>query len=196
MNIYTEWKQKIDVEAAVAVGEINTRRLISEEYIRMNARLHQANESYGTSGRNYADDVLKVHSIVQAVSILDYGSGKGTLKASLPQGLDVREYDPAIPLIAMHPEPADLVVCTDVLEHIEPDYLAEVLEDIHSLAVKGVYLTVATRPAKKFLEDGRNAHLIVEPATWWISKINACFNDSKGGGYQFDQKHLMVWLAK
>jgi hypothetical protein len=28
--------------------------------------------------------------------------------------------------------------------------------------------TIATKPAGKFLKDGRNAHLIQKPASWWL----------------------------
>jgi hypothetical protein len=31
-------------------------------------------------------------------------------------------------------------------------------------------------PAKRILKDGRNAHLILEDASWWISKLCNYFN--------------------
>jgi hypothetical protein len=45
------------------------------------------------------------------------------------------------------------------------------MSDLRDLAKRAVFLVVATRPAKKVLADGRNAHLIVEPASWWLPKI-------------------------
>ncbi len=80
-------------------------------------------------------------------------------------------YDPAIEGLDDEPEPADLVVCGDVLEHIEPECLDAVLDDLKRCTVKAIFLTVATRPAKKTLSDGRNAHLIQQPAEWWLPKI-------------------------
>jgi hypothetical protein len=32
---------------------------------------------------------------------------------------------------------------------------------------------IATPPAEKILPDGRNAHLIQEPITWWMPKLEA-----------------------
>ena len=62
-------------------------------------------------------------------------------------------------------------MCSDVLEHIEPELLENVLDDLCGLSQKAVYLCVATRPAKKILSDGRNAHLIVEDESWWLPKL-------------------------
>lgn len=170
--------------------------LITEDYLRLNADLHESNAAYGTSGSKHATDVLWVYANIGAESILDYGAGKGLLRKSLPASLDVREYDPAIPRIAMRPGKADLVTCTDVLEHIEPECLTEVLEDINSLAAKGVFLSVSCRPAKKFLADGRNAHLIVERPMWWLGKLIGCFRNARAGGVWFDDTNMIVWIKK
>jgi hypothetical protein len=78
-------------------------------------------------------------------------------------------YDPAIESFSQLPSPADLVICWDVLEHVEPNCLDSVLAHIKSLAIKSVYLVIATRAdSSKLLPDGRNPHLIVKPAQWWI----------------------------
>lgn len=146
--------------------------LISEEYRALNGHLHETNDGYGRSGHKWADDIRELANICAARTILDYGCGKATLAASL---LDktVLCYDPAIPQHSEQPDPADLVVCGDVLEHIEPDFLDAVLDDLQRLTLKAVFLVVATRPAKKILADGRNAHLIQEPYSWWVPKIMA-----------------------
>ena len=170
--------------------------LISPEYAALNASLHKSNDAYGTSGSLYADDVARFCLSLNARSVLDYGAGKGLMKKSLPATLDVREYDPAIEAISARPEKADIVTCTDVLEHIEPDYLLEVLEDINGLSVRGVFLSIACRPAKKFLSDGRNAHLIVEKPMWWLGKISACFSHAVIGGVRFDKGNLIAWIGK
>jgi hypothetical protein len=73
--------------------------------------------------------------------------------------------------------PADVVVCNDVLEHVEPEHLDEVLKHMASLAKKAIVLTVATVPAVKTLADGRNAHLIVENARWWYTKLEPYFGN-------------------
>jgi hypothetical protein len=96
------------------------------------------------------------------------------LAAALPE-LKIREYDPAIPGKDGEPEAAEFVVCTDVLEHIELDCLDEVLDHIRWLAGKYAFLNIATRPAVKVLPDGRNAHLIIESADWWKTRVERFF---------------------
>ncbi len=86
-------------------------------------------------------------------------------------GWDVREYDPGIIGKDALPKPADLVIATDVLEHIEPELLGNVLEHIRSLARLGVFLNIATSPAREILPDGRNAHLIIRPPAWWREEL-------------------------
>jgi hypothetical protein len=137
----------------------------------------------GVSGAKWAPMVHQLAGDLQAKTVLDYGSGKGTLKSALLDGrwsatmmqhglpYEVFEYDPAIAGKTEKPASADLVVCGDVLEHIEPDCLEDVLDDLRNIAQKAVFLVVATRPAKKVLSDGRNAHLIVERSWWWLPKI-------------------------
>jgi hypothetical protein len=105
--------------------------------------------------------------------VLDYGCGQGSLARAI--GDRVKEYDPAIPEKAAAPAPADLVVCTDVLEHIEPDCLAHVLDHLRDLTLKACFVVIATRPAMKFLADGRNAHLIIETDAFWRKQLDMRF---------------------
>lgn len=148
--------------------------LITEEYSRLNADLHNSNLKYGTSGGKWAGPVKELAVALGTRDILDYGCGKGTLSQNIP--FKIKQYDPAIPLKATHPRPADIVVCTDVMEHIEPDLLDNVLDHIQDLTKKAAFFVVATRPAVKTLADGRNAHLTVEPIDWWLPKFWARFN--------------------
>lgn len=150
--------------------------LISDHYRRLNAEMHEQKQEYGVSGRHWAEKVDKIARACEADTVLDYGCGQGTLRqALLADALPpyrVLEYDPAIPGKMARPiRRVDFVVCGDVLEHVEPDCLYEVLDDIRDLARKAVFLVVATAPARKHLPDGRNAHLIVEPPSWWLRKI-------------------------
>lgn len=68
-----------------------------------------------------------------------------------------------------------MVACCDVLEHVEPDLLTNVLIDIREYADKAVYLVISTRLAAKVLADGRNAHLIVKPLDWWQEVLTQHF---------------------
>lgn len=151
--------------------------LITESYRELNKRLHETNPAFGISGQKYVEEVKNLSEYIKADSILDYGCGKGTLKNSLSVSGIVKEYDPAIPGKDFPPEPADLVVCTDVLEHIEPECLDDVLADISRLTKKAAYLVVATFPAKKSLPDGRNAHLIQRNRSFWDEKVKKHFRE-------------------
>lgn len=159
--------------------------MISEGYRALNAQLHSDSQEYGTSGRKYADAVRLWATDLGCASILDYGCGKSTLRRAMVDWPDFREYDPAVPGKDAKPQPADMVVCTDVMEHIEPQFLDEVLEDIHSLAVRGVFFVVATGPAKKVLADGTNAHKIIQDERFWLPRMLAwwevlSFNKGRG----------------
>jgi hypothetical protein len=74
------------------------------------------------------------------------------------------------------PSPAQMVCCIDVLEHIEPDKLEDVLDHLEELTEEILFCTVTTAPARKTLSDGRNAHLIVKPMSWWLPKIMERFS--------------------
>lgn len=148
--------------------------LISHGYRAQNAQMHRENPAFGNSGSKWALVIDPLARSLGCSTLLDYGCGRGTLATALTAApYAVREYDPAIPGKDEPPEPADLVVCTDVLEHIEPECLDDVLADLARLSRKATWMVIATQPAMKALPDGRNAHLIVEPVGWWIGKIEA-----------------------
>ena len=144
--------------------------LISEAYRAMNRELHRSNATYGTSGKQWAPFVRHLVKRHGLSDVLDYGCGKQTLAKALPD-LKIRGYDPAFEELAAPPEPADLVVCGDVLEHVEPQHLDAVFDDLARCARRFAFLVVATRPAKKQLADGRNAHLSQLSASRWLAYI-------------------------
>ena len=143
--------------------------LISSGYQELNAQLHDDRPDYGTSGQKWAQIVSMLMQEYGCVSVLDYGCGKRTLERAL--GFPIKNYDPCIPEFAQAPEPADLVCCTDVLEHIEPECIDAVLDDLKRVTGKVAFFTVATGPAKKALPDGRNAHVLQRPPKWWLPNL-------------------------
>lgn len=149
--------------------------LISPQYLELQRELHARPNGYGGKGDKWAAGVADLVESLGAWSVLDYGAGEGSLKKALlpllTRSVRVSEYDPAMPGKDANPEFADLVVCTDVLEHIEPDRLLTVLAHLKVLARKAVFVVVATRPSNKTMTDGRNAHLIVEPGAWWQARL-------------------------
>lgn len=151
--------------------------LISQEYKSLNSDLHQTG-NFGKSGHRWVRYIEMVIDQFQIKSLVDYGAGQQTLKKNLAhlQNISITSYDPAISELSATPAPAELVTCTDVLEHIEPEYLESVLDHLESLTQQVAFFVIPTGPAGKTLADGRNAHLIQKPLEWWLPKLLARFN--------------------
>jgi len=155
--------------------------VLSPEYAEMNRRLHEEVDAYGSGSIADAKQITAFCRQHGLKSILDFGCGKGALKPAV-QGvapdLKVLEFDPAIEGKQDLPqEQVDLIVALDVMEHIEPEYLSNVLETMRDLGPKLVFLVIALFPAKKVLADGRNAHLILESVSWWSTRLAPYFQE-------------------
>ena len=147
--------------------------LISAEYRMLNEELHRTNLAYGVGGKRHVQMVLDLVATMKSPSVLDYGCGKGLLAQALP--FPIWEYDPAIPGKTESPRPADLVICTDVLEHIELYHLAYVLDDLRRCVKNVGFFVIDTEKAIKTLPDGRNTHLIVKDRRWWDKHLRKFF---------------------
>jgi len=111
---------------------------------------------------------------MQVTHLLDYGCGSNVnlakhLKAD--HKVTYQAYDPGVKRFSKDPLPAQMVACIDVLEHIEPENLENVLDHLASLVEVILFCTVSTCAAMKILSDGRNAHLIQEPMSFWLPKL-------------------------
>lgn len=151
--------------------------LISDDYLAQQKQLH-ATGQYGIVGFTWAD-VVRQLSQSGRKTILDYGCGQRTLEKALGPAYRIACYDPAIEGLDTPPEPADVVVCTDVLEHVEPEFIDAVLQDIARLTKEVTLLVAHTGPAGKFLPDGRNAHLTQQGARWWTYRFLQYFEPLK-----------------
>lgn len=163
--------------------------MISEDYRAQQKQMHE-NPNYGVASTQYAPLVTSLVNAFQVSEVLDYGAGKGRLAQSLRPDHDVqvRMYEPAVEEWSDAPDPAEMVCCIDVLEHIEPDYLDDVLDDLQRVTRDCGFFSIHTGPAAKTLPDGRNAHLIQEDYRWWLPKIWSRFHvdqmgHTKGGFY-------------
>jgi len=144
---------------------------ISAGYLAEQQRLHQQ-PAYGSRGYNWGYMVAGIARIEECRSILDYGAGKGTLTKTLTRSNHlVQAYDPAVNEFAAQPSPADLVVCVDVLEHIEPACLDGVLGHLAKLTKKILFVAISMREAKRQLSDGRNAHVLIQSGPWWREQL-------------------------
>lgn len=150
---------------------------ISKEYLEIQKELHK-NPDYGQASLYYAKFVKQIFEEYNFKSISDYGAGKRKLEKKLIEhGLKNFKYYPYDPAFTEYglPQKADMVCCIDVLEHIEEVYLSKVLDELKAITTKLGFFTIALSPAVKLLKDGRNAHLILKPASWWLPLICSRF---------------------
>lgn len=153
--------------------------LISDEYQKQCQQLHEEDPSWGVASIKEAPMVAAIINKLGINSVIDYGAGKCRLGKAMREHLDHKislvNYDPGVPEISEIPEPAEMVACIDVLEHIEQDRVDAVLDDIARLTQRCAYVTISCQPAKRILPDGRNAHITLHPPHWWLEKLDEKF---------------------
>ena len=129
-------------------------------------------------------------------TLLDYGCGKAIpydkdrckevdLRHPIQKLCDLKSfdlYDPAYEKYAELPDKKyDVVVCTDVLEHIAEQDIDYVLTQILSRSNKVVFLNISCRPAVKHFKEGKfkgkNVHISVFDPIWWGHKIGNIWNN-------------------
>lgn len=164
-----DWKPAPKREIPVPISE-SRLPVISDGYRALNQQMHDTVLSYGSGGEFYRDKVIELVNAFKTTQVLDYGCGKGLLAKSLP--FPIWEYDPAVPEKAALPRPAHIVICTDVLEHVEPAYLHAVLRDLARVTKVVAFLSINTGPARKTLPDGRNTHLLQRSRQWWTRRLD------------------------
>jgi SAM-dependent methyltransferase len=158
--------------AGSAAGASAGGPTISDAYQQQNRQMHEEREGYGVMAQAHLRE-LQILTRVISRDVLDYGCGKRLLEKGL--GFPISNYDPGIPGLDSPPEPADVVACIDVLEHIEPDLIGNVIDDLARVTRRVGYFEISTVPATKNLPDGRNAHLIVESPDWWAEQMGRRF---------------------
>ena len=142
-------------------------------------------------GRSLEKEAPRIKRMIErtgALTILDYGSGKGQQydpKQFVAPGEgewesvidywgvdEVTCFDPAYaPYSALPTSRFDGVVCTDVLEHCPEEDIEWIVGEIFGFAEQFVYLAVACYPANKRLPSGENAHCTIQPPDWWQAVV-------------------------
>lgn len=157
-------------------------------------KMHQDPDlRWGNDGKFHAEAIVELANRVNAQTMLDFGCGRSSLSKMLKKigftRMQCTDYDPGRPKKAKLPEGSfDIVSCTDVLEHIEPEHLDEVLRTIASKARKAAYFVVDCISANTLLPDGRNAHLTVQPGMWWLVKLEQAFGEGWTFGRDISRK--------
>lgn len=154
--------------------------MISPNYLKVLQHEHQRHP-WGYWGYERAPDIRSLVQEQGWQSVLDYGCGSthGVREWAKQHGwaVDLREYDPAVLGYEKKPSPADLVICIDVMEHVEEQYVKRVLDHIQALAVKSAWFTIALEPAGRTLAlTGQNAHVTLHSHQWWLPKLRERFD--------------------
>lgn len=126
-----------------------------------------------------------------AIRVLDYGCGFGNdwhmplvpkngRKVTTPEFIGEKlvgfhKYDPAHPLYDGDPPGIfNLVICTDVLEHVPINDMPGVLKHIRSKCTKDatVLISIPTIPSKNAFLDGENMHCTLLSKEEWYKLFN------------------------
>jgi len=133
-------------------------------------------------GFNIAPEVWKLWRRPDSGTFRDYGAGEGkALDWFAEKGLDVDGVD----LVKLHPKvreaslwemgddiaPTDYAYSADVMEHIPPERVDEVLAAIRARTLVSAAFQIATVPCSQGRKHGLNLHLTVHPRAWWQSKL-------------------------
>ena len=146
-------------------------------------------------GENIAHEFLKQAKPKQGATVLDLGcgTGRGGLNLAFFGGLDVTMVDFAdncldediVPMLetqkhALRFVEADLSqplpvqaaygFCTDVMEHIRPHHVDQVIENCLT-ACQHVFFQISTVDDKAGVLVGHKLHLSVHPYEWWLKKL-------------------------
>lgn len=144
------------------------------------------------SGVSLGPHVDAIGSLLQqfnSKSLLDYGAGKARFyDAKLFRGRDGQPatlqtywglermylYDPGYEPFSRLPDGAfDVVICTDVMEHIPEEDLPWVIDELFGYTRQFMYVCVATYPARKTFPNGENVHVTLRDRKWWIDLFDS-----------------------
>ena len=130
-------------------------------------------------------------------TVLDFGSGTGvhwTKKVRIPGQRELQtaseffgprlrgfyRYDPAHPEYCIKPiGKFDIIMCTEVLEHIPTDELPELLTEMKSYLTDDgvVILTIPKGLSNNAFPDGKNLHITLMETKEWNELLDLYFDD-------------------
>lgn len=143
---------------------------INEKMLEQIQLVHSSENKW--NGNSLIDHIPRIEAIIEDYgieTILDYGCGKAKYH---PSHWNATKYDPGVSEFSEKPTSRhDLIICTDVLEHVEEEYIDEVLQEIFQNANKFVYFCIGVHPAEEILPDGRNAHVLLKTVAWWKERL-------------------------
>lgn len=149
--------------------------------------------SKGSSLFKHVPYLARIVKEYRVKNILDYGCGKATFwnweysRATInSHDYSVTLYDPGVEKYNKLPDGRyDLVVCTDVLEHLHPDDTEEVVKRLVYYTRRHLFCCIALTPAKKTFPDGTNYHTNLHSQEYWKDLFHREVEDyeKKHGSY-------------
>lgn len=151
------------------------------DYIKQYELLYKIKKNYGKTSIKLYDMLEKIINDLNILSILDYGCGKSKLLDLIKKNkkIKVYKYDPAIKKYSkLTKNKVNLVICTDVLQHVPLYDLDRVLKEIKS---KGVYVLfyIKCTNHKTKLPNKTYANCTVYDKKWWLEKLSNYYYDIK-----------------
>ena len=135
-------------------------------------------------GEGFASEFVRLAQITKETSVIDFGCGTGRGGKAIHEltGCSVvltdfadncLDEDTKLPFVVSDlAEPmglrADVGYCTDVMEHIPPDQVHDVIENIME-CVDRCFFKIAMFPDNMGALIGQPLHLSVFPLQWWVS---------------------------
>jgi hypothetical protein len=144
-------------------------RTYSEPWLQRHRDTHSQHVEFGTHRHPYLHDLMKKIAAEFAggdrPSLLDYGCGKGAFLGEMSRsGLFrfTRGYDPAVAAFRARPSQVyDLVVCLDVLDQTEDEFVEPIIEDVAQFTGRFAVFDVIT------VQTPRLSHLNPRSAETW-----------------------------
>lgn len=170
--------------------------LISTEYKALLTKKHD-DKPWGGAGHSWVPMIAPLlNRFGDGFTILDFGCGRGTFKREMeklrPDAV-ITEYDPGVRgKDVLDWSCVDYVVCTDVMEHVEEEHVARTLATIDHLAKWGVFFNIDTAPSKSLLPDGRNTHITIRPADWWLDQLKEAFREMEWTVHRQTRSQLVI----
>jgi SAM-dependent methyltransferase len=146
-------------------------RTYSEAWLRRHRETHTSHALFGTHRHPYLFDMVRQIALSltepegERPSLLDYGCGKGVFLREIARAelfRYVRGFDPAVDAFKARPaQRYDLVVCLDVLDQLEAEFVEPVIRDVAQYAGRTALFDVIT------VQTEALAHLRPRSAATW-----------------------------
>ena len=156
--------------------------ITNKNYVEQYKLLNDKNKFYYESNLsifNMVNEISLFIDYLKPKNILDYGCGNGILLKLLRHKypkINIDGYDPAIKEFSVIPNNHyDMIINTDVLEHIPKSDIADILNHIKSLS-NNVFFCLHHGKAYTILPNGENAHITIEPKEWYHNLMKNYFD--------------------